>query len=157
MKLSEDCLTRRRGDAEARLELDEITGTIVDAAVKIHRDMGPSLLESVYEVVLASVLERRGLHVDRQRAIGFWYDGMHFENGFRADLVVAECVLVELKSVERMAKVHPKQLLTYLRLTNLRVGLLLNFGAATMKEGLRRVVNDVPPSSTSLLRVNRLR
>ena len=152
-----DCLTRRRGDAEGRLELDEITGAVLDAAVKLHRDLGPSLLESVYEVVLASALKRRGLHVQRQCSISFAYEGVTFEDAFRVDLIVNERVLVELKSVERIARVHPKQLLTYLRLMNLRVGLLLNFGAATMREGVKRVVNDFPPSSSSLLRVNHLR
>jgi iron complex transport system substrate-binding protein len=137
------------------MELDEITGLVVDAAVKIHRDLGPGLLETVYELVLAASLKRRGLRVERQRAIGFSYEGLRFDAGFRVDLIVEGCVLVELKSVERRAPVHTKQLLTYLRLMNLPVGLLLNFGAATMKEGLKRVVNDFPPSTSSILRVNR--
>ena len=156
-RLREHWLTRRRGDAEVLLELDDITGAVLDVAVKIHRDLGPSLLESVYEVVLAAMLQRRGLSVQRQRLVSFTYEGMTFEDGFRVDLIVNGCVLVELKSVERMARVHPKQLLTYLRLMNLRVGLLLNFGAATMREGVKRVVNDFPPPTSSPLRVNRPR
>ena len=136
------------------MELDDITGTIIDASMRLHDRLGPGLLESVYEIILASVLERRGLDVQRQCSVTFTYDGVTFDDGFRVDLVVERCVLVELKSVEQMAKVHSKQLLTYLRLTNLRVGLLLNFGAPTMKDGLKRVVNDLPPSSSSL-RVNR--
>jgi GxxExxY protein len=137
------------------MELDDITGAVVDASIRIHRDLGPGLLESVYEVVLAAVLARRGLRVERQRALTFAYDGMQFDNGFRVDLLVERCVIVELKSVEKLAAVHAKQLLTYLRLTNLQVGLILNFGAGTMKEGLKRVVNDLHPSASPRLRVNK--
>jgi GxxExxY protein len=136
------------------MKLDEITGAVVDESIKIHRELGPGLIESVYEVVLARALERRGVHVERQRPIDFSYDGMVFRQGFRADLVAESCVIVELKSVERIALVHTKQLLTYLRLMNLQVGLVLNFGAGTMKEGLKRVVNDLPPSASPSLRVN---
>jgi iron complex transport system substrate-binding protein len=139
------------------VELDDITGAVVDASIRIHRDLGPGLVESVYEMVLAAVLERRGLRVARQQAVRFSYDGIEFDNGFRIDLLVEECVVVELKSIERLSPVHPKQLLTYLRLTDLRVGLLLNFGAGTMKEGLKRVVNDFAPVMPSHLRVNQPR
>ena|SRR5436190_16680107 len=125
------------------MELDDITGQIVDAAVGIHSGLGPGLLESVYEMILVAKLQRRGLRADRQRAITFPYDGMVFENGFRVDLVVEDRVLVEVKSVERHAAVHPKQLLTYLRLMDLRVGLLLNFGFPLMRDGIERVVNDL--------------
>jgi len=136
------------------MELDDITGTIVDAAMKIHMDLGPGLLESVYEAVLAKALQKRGLRVERQKPISFEYDGTRFEEGFRIDLLVEGCVIVELKSVEKLAPVHSKQLLTYLRLMKLPVGLLLNFGAATLKEGLHRVVNDLAPSAPPRLRVN---
>jgi iron complex transport system substrate-binding protein len=136
------------------IELDDITGAIVDAAIKIHIDLGPGLLESVYEVVLAKALEKRGLKVERQKAIRFEYDGIFFEEGFRADLVIEGLVIVELKSVEKLVPVHSKQLLTYLRLTSLPVGLLINFGAATLKEGLHRVVNNLPSSASPRLRVN---
>jgi iron complex transport system substrate-binding protein len=135
-------------------ELDDITGAIVDAALKIHLELGPGLLESVYEAVLARALERRGFHVERQKAIRFEYDGMVFEEGFRADLLVEDLVVVELKSVEKLAPVHSKQLLTYLRLMNLPVGLLINFGAATLKEGLHRIVNNLQPSASPHLQVN---
>ncbi len=135
-------------------ELDDITGTIIDAAVKIHRDLGPGLLESVYEAVLARELERRGLDVVRQRVIRIDYDGMVFEEAFRADILVENRVVLELKSVERLAPVHSKQLLTYLRLMHLPVGLLINFGAATLKEGLHRIVNRLPSSASPGLRVN---
>jgi iron complex transport system substrate-binding protein len=136
-------------------ELDEITGAVVDAAMKIHMELGPGLLESVYEAVLARALERRGFSVERQKAVRFEYDGMVFEEGFRTDLLVERRVIVELKSVEKLAPVHSKQLLTYLRLMNLPVGLLINFGAATLKEGLHRIVNNLQPSASPGLRVNR--
>jgi iron complex transport system substrate-binding protein len=136
------------------MELDEITGVIVDSAMKIHKDLGPGLLESVYEVVLAKALQKRGLLVERQKAIEFEYDGIKFEEGFRVDLLVDGRAIVELKSVEKLSAVHGKQVLTYLRLMNLPVGLLINFGAATLKEGLHRVVNNLPSSASPRLRVN---
>ena len=123
-----------RGDAETRRkkgmtkDIDEITGEIVDAALKVHRLLGPGLLESVYEIVLARELERRGLRVERQADASFDFDGMHFDEGFRVHLLVEGAVIVELKSVEKLAAVHPKQVLTYLRLLKLPVGLLINFG-----------------------------
>lgn len=135
-------------------ELDDITGAIIDASIKIHRDLGPGLLESVYEVVLARSLERRGFQVERQKPIRFEYDGMVFEEGFRTDLLVDSRVVVELKSVEKLAPVYSKQLLTYIRLMNLPVGLLINFGGETLKEGLHRIVNSLPPSASPCLRVN---
>lgn len=125
-----------------RPEIDEITGQVVDAAVKLNTRLGPGLLESVYELVLARELERRGLMVERQKAVSFDFDGIRFEDAFRVDLLVEGCVVVELKSVEALAPVHSKQILTYIRLLNLPVGLLINFGAATMKEGPGRVVNN---------------
>jgi len=135
-------------------ELDDITGAVVDAALKIHLDLGPGLLESVYESVLTRALQRRRLQVERQKTIRFEYDGMVFEEGFRTDLLVEGRVVVELKSVENLAPVHSKQLLTYLRLMNLQVGLLINFGAATLKEGLHRIINNLPSSASPRLRVN---
>ncbi len=135
-------------------ELDEITGEIVDAAMKVHMRLGPGLLESVYEAVLARELERRGLKVERQKRVVFEFDGMQFDEGLRIDLFVDDVVLVELKSIESLAPVHPKQVLTYLRLLKVPVGLLLNFGAATMKEGLHRIVNNYVPSASPRLRVN---
>ena len=138
------------------LGIDDITAAIIDTALGIHRHLGPRLFESVYEVVLARALARQGFHVARQEPLGFEYDGMVFEEGFRVDLLVDHRVIVEIKSVERIAPVHRKQLLTYLRLADLRVGLLINFGAGTLKEGLHRVVNDLPASPSSRLRVNRV-
>jgi iron complex transport system substrate-binding protein len=124
------------------VQLEKITGAIIEASILIHRRLGPGVFESVYETVLASMLTRRGLIIERQRLVGFTFDDMRFDQGFRVDLLVEGCVIVEVKSVDRVVAAHRKQLLTYLRLTNLRVGLLLNFGAETMKEGVTRVVND---------------
>jgi GxxExxY protein len=135
-------------------ELDEITGAIVDTALRIHKELGPGLLESVYEVVLARALEKRGLRVERQKGIRFEYDGIVFEEDFRVDILVDDRVVVELKSVEKLAPVHCKQLLTYLRLLKLPVGLLINFGAPTLKEGLHRIANNLPSSASPRLRVN---
>ncbi len=101
------------------------------------------------------MLERRGLRVERQKTVAFDFDGMHFDEGLRVDLLVEDCLVVELKSVETIAPVHAKQLLTYIRLLNLPVGLLINFGAATFKEGVKRVVNNHRNFAASRLRVNR--
>ncbi|HEX3071915.1 MAG TPA: GxxExxY protein [Thermoanaerobaculia bacterium] len=137
-------------------ELDDVTGAIIDSAIKIHRELGPGLLESVYELALTGLLVRSGFQVERQKPIRFEYDGIVFDNGFRLDLLVDGAVIVEIKSVETLAPVHSKQLLTYLRLADRRVGLLINFGAATLKEGLHRIVNGFLPSASPRLRVNRL-
>ncbi len=138
-------------------DIDDITGEIVDAAYKLHTELGPGLLESVYEMILAKELQKRGLSVERQKAIQFEYNGMRFEEGFRIDLLVDGRVVVELKSVEKPSSVYAKQLLTYLRLMNLSVGLLINFGAPTLKDGLHRIVNKYQPSSSASprLRVNK--
>jgi iron complex transport system substrate-binding protein len=136
-------------------DIDVLTSTIIEVAIGIHRDIGPGLFESVYERLLAASLEKRGLRVERQLVVRFEYDGIAFDEGFRVDLLVDGRVVVEVKSVPELALVHGKQVLTYLRLMQLPVGLLINFGAPTLKEGLRRLVNDHKPGSTSLLRVNR--
>ena len=136
------------------MQMDDITGAIVDSAVALHRNPGPGLFESLYEALLFSDLRRRGVHVERQRLIRVSYDGTDIEDAFRADLLVEQCVIVEIKSIARTLPVHTKQLLTYLRLTNLRVGLLLNFGAERMKDGIERVVNTYAASGPSLLRIN---
>ena len=122
---------------------NEITGKIVDAAYKVHSELGPGLFESVYEVILCYELINRNLKVDRQVSIPIEYEKVKFDEGFRADLVVEDRVIVELKSVEQVAPVHKKQLLTYLRLADMRVGLLLNFGQALIKDGIHRVVNGL--------------
>ena len=126
-------------------EVNEITRVTVDAAYGIHRRLGPGLLENVYEALLAQALEKRGLGIRRQVAIPFEYDGLRFEDGLRVDLLVGGLVVVELKSVEKLAPVHRKQVLTYLRVLDLPVGLLINFGAPTFKEGIRRVANTYAP------------
>lgn len=137
-------------------DLDDVTGNVIDAAIRIHRTLGPGLLETVYEAILTKELERRGLVVYRQMVVPFEYDGIHFDERLRVDLLVDGRVVVELKSVERVAPVHGKQLLTYLRLSKLPVGLLINFGGATLKEGIQRIVNELPPASSPRLRVNRV-
>ena len=143
-----------RGNAETRRELDEVTGAIIDCSIRLHQSVGPCLLESVYEAILARDLMRRGLKLERQKLLGFEHDGMVFEEGLRLDLRVDGRGIVELKSVETIHPVHKKQLLTYLRLAHQPVGLWINLGAATLKEGLHRVVNNLAPSTSSLLRVN---
>lgn len=126
------------------VEENTIAGVVVDAAFKVHTTLGPGLLESVYQAVLAHELGKRGLDVQPEVPIGVTYDGLRFNLGFRADLVVNNRVLVELKSVEHLAAVHKKQTLTYIRLANLRLGLLINFGAVRIKDGITRLVNGLP-------------
>ena len=126
---------------------DEIGRQIVDIAVQIHRAVGPGLLESVYEVILAHELRRKGLAVERQVSIPVEYEGLKFDEGFRADLLVEHKVIVELKCVERLNNAHKKQLLTYLKLTDRKLGYLLNFGEALMKHGITRTVNRLPEES----------
>jgi GxxExxY protein len=120
---------------------NEIGTIVVDCAVELHRDLGPGLLETVYEVTLARALERRGLSVQRQAGVTIEYRGERFEEGFRADLIVGNLVIVELKSVERVTPAHKKQVLTYLRLTDLKLGYLLNFGEALMRDGITRIIH----------------
>lgn len=136
--------------------MEEISADVVDAALRLHRDLGPGLLESVYETLLAGELARRGYAVVRQHVVDIDYDGMHFAAAFRIDLLVEQKLLVEIKSVERLNAAHAKQLLTYLRLTKQPLGLLINFGEATLKEGLKRVVNGHTSFASSRLRVNQI-
>jgi GxxExxY protein len=128
--------------------IDQISGDVLDVALRIHRDLGPGLLESVYEIVLAAKLAELGYVVDRQKAIDVEFEGLRFEAAFRIDLMVDNQLLVEIKSVEKLNNAHAKQLLTYLRLTKQPVGLLINFAGATLKEGVRRLVNDYDPSAS---------
>jgi GxxExxY protein len=122
---------------------NEIAKEIVDAAFKIHTTLGPGLLESVYEAVLTHELSSRGLPVERQKSMPVIYENVRLEEGFRADLMVSDKVIVELKSVEKVAPVHKKQLLTYLRLADKRLGLLINFGEARIRDGITRIVNKL--------------
>ena len=131
------------------LKENEIAKEVVDAAFQIHSKLGPGLLETVYEVVLAHELRKRGLEVQRQIPVPITYEGLTFEEGFRADLVVNGVVVVELKSIETVAKVHKKQLLTYLRLMDCKLGLLINFGDTLIKNGISRVVNGLDESNNS--------
>ena len=136
------------------MEENEVGTIVVDCAVRIHRDLGPGLLETVYEVVLASVLEQRGLRVERQVSVPIEYEGRKFVEGFRADLIVDGKVLVELKSVEHVSAAHKKQLLTYLRLTGLKLGYLLNFGEALMRDGITRIINGFLDPAPPCLRAS---
>ena len=131
-------------------DIDVVSGDVLDVALRLHRDLGPGLLESVYETVLAAHLGRRGYRVERQRPISFDFDGLHFEAAFRIDILVEDSLLIEIKSIERINPVHLKQVLTYLRLTKQPLGLLINFGGVTLKEGLRRVVNGYTFASPRL-------
>ena len=126
----------------------------MDCGYRIHVEVGPGLLESVYEAVLSKLLADRGLRVERQKMIPINVMGLSLDEGFRADLLVEDTLLIELKSVEKLAPVHSKQVLTYLRLLNLPLGLLMNFGAATFKEGCKRIVNGDQDFVSSCLRVN---
>ncbi len=122
---------------------NELAKDIVDAAYQVHIALGPGLLESVYERVLHHELNKRGLHAEAQVVVSVKYDEIQFNEGFRADLIVEDRVIVELKSVERVLPVHHKQLLTYLRLTDKRLGLLINFNEVKIKDGIHRIVNGL--------------
>ena len=125
------------------MDENAIAKEIVDAAFRIHTTLGPGLLESVYNTVLAHELNRKGLHTVQQQSIPVVYENMRIDAGFRADLVVEDKVIVEIKSVEVIAPVHKKQLLTYLRLADKRLGLLINFNVALIKDGITRIVNGL--------------
>ena len=122
---------------------NEIATIVVDACYHIHTRLGPGLLESVYTRILEYELGKRGLHVRREVPISFRYDELDFDEGFRADLIVGEKVILELKSIEKIAPIHKKQLLTYLKLTALKLGLLINFGSPLIKDGITRLVNGL--------------
>lgn len=136
------------------MEIEDLARSAVDCGFRIHRELGPGLLESVYEIVLFKSLEKRGLYVERQKAISFTFEDMQFDDAFRIDLLIDGKLLIELKSVEKPAPVHGKQTLTYLRLMNLPLGLLMNFGMATFKEGVQRIVNNHTDFASSRLRVH---
>jgi GxxExxY protein len=127
------------------MDEDEIGSVVVDAAIQVHRELGPGLLESVYEAVLAHEIAQRGLQVERQVPIRVRYRGLIFEEGFRADLLVGKRVIIELKSVEKLNNARKKQILTCLRLSGLKLGFLLNSGETLMKDGIIRTVNRLYP------------
>ena len=130
-------------------QIHDVTREVIGVAMRIHRDLGPGLLESVYEMVLAGKLVQLGYKVDRQKPIDIEFKGMHFGAAFRTDVLIDDRLIVEIKSAEQISRTHAKQLLTYLRLMKQPVGLILNFGGETMKEGIRRLVNNYIGSASS--------
>jgi iron complex transport system substrate-binding protein len=134
--------------------IDRVSGAVVDECIRIHRELGPGLLESVYEAVLAAALARRGFKIDRQMPVDINYDGLCLPAAFKIDLLIENALILEIKSVERLSNLHAKQLLTYLRLTGLHVGLLLNFSGETMKEasGASSTTTGADPSAPPRLR-----
>lgn len=122
-------------------ELERIATDVVDVSIRLHMALGPGLLESVYTVLLEKKLIERGHTVEREKPVPLIFEGTKFEMGFRADLIINGCLIVELKSVEKLLPVHAKQLLTYLKITGMRLGLLINFGEARLKDGIKRIAN----------------
>ncbi|HZC37792.1 MAG TPA: GxxExxY protein [Sphingomicrobium sp.] len=123
------------------MEIEELARQTIDCGFRIHKKLGPGLLENVYETIMAAALEKAGFRVERQKSIPIFFDNIVITDACRADLVVEDMLIIEIKSLERLAPVHGKQLLTYVRLMEQPLGLLMNFGAETFKEGLKRVVN----------------
>jgi GxxExxY protein len=134
--------------------VEELARIVVDCSYRLHTDLGPGMLESVYEAFLAAKLAKANLRVDRQKPIPVEYEGLKLADGFRADLIIEDSLIVEIKSVEHLAPVHSKQLLTYLRLTKQPLGLLINFGSARFRDGVKRVVNGHTNFASSRLRVH---
>ncbi len=122
---------------------NEIGKIVVDAAITVHKALGPGIFENVYEIALTHELKKHGLNVERQVPVSIEYDGIEFDEGFRADIFIEKKVILELKSVESINNVYKKQLLTYLRLSEMKLGFLLNFGEALMKDGIIRIVNNL--------------
>ena len=137
-------------------DVEELARIAIDTGLGVHKMLGPGLFESVYEAILALELSRAGLSVTRQAPISIEYEGVQLGEGFRVDLLVEDKLIVEIKSVERLSPLHVKQMLTYLRLLDRPLGLLMNFGGATFREGIKRVVNNHREPSTRL-RVNQVR
>lgn len=131
------------------IDIDRITGDVLDVSIRLHRDLGPGLLESAYEQVLGLRLQAMGYKVDRQVPIDIEFETIRVASAFKVDLLVDDRLVIEIKSVERLAPVHAKQLLTYLKLLKQPVSLLINFGGETLKEGFRRMVNNHTPSASS--------
>ncbi len=134
---------RRKERIRIVMRENQIAKNVVDAAFRVHTKLGPGLLESVYEVVLAYEIEKKGLSVIRQKSVSVKYDDIVFDIGFRADIIVEDLVILELKSIEATAPVHKKQLLTYLRLADKKLGLLINFGAPLIKHSIFRIANGL--------------
>jgi len=134
---------------EERDRLDSITRRIIGAAIEVHRRLGPGLLESAYEACLAYELRQLGLKVEEQRPLPVVYRDVKLDCGYRLDLLVEDCVIIEIKAVDRLAPIHDAQLLSYLKLSDKRVGLLINFHVRVLKNGLKRIVNEFPDSAVS--------
>ena len=134
---------RRRGAESFDMNENEIGTVVLEAAVEVHRELGPGLLESIYEAALSYELNLRGLNVERQMSLPIRYKGLEFDEGFRADIVVESRVILELKSVEKLNNAHRKQIQSYLKLADMRLGYLLNFAQALMKDGIVRAVNNL--------------
>ena len=125
------------------MESNEISGQVVDAAMKVHSSLGPGLLENAYEACLKYELQKRGMQAERQVALPVVYDGVRIELGYRLDLLVENEIIVELKAVERLTRIHEAQLLSYLKLSNKKIGLLLNFNVLRLRDGVKRMVNNL--------------
>lgn len=125
------------------MDINEVTGTVLDCCIRIHRELGPGLFESVYEEVLSYELEKLGYEIERQAGIEVEWDGQSMGLGFRADMIVESMVIIELKSVEKLQPVHFKQLQTYLKLTDIKIGLLINFNESLLKNGFHRIANGI--------------
>lgn len=136
------------------MEINDITGIIINEAIKIHTDLGPGLLESLYEEILAYRLKERNLQVRRQVPIPVFYEKVKMDVGFRADMIVNDTVILEIKSIETLLPVHFKQLLTYLKITDKRIGLLINFNEALLKNGIKRIANKYNSAAPATLREN---
>ncbi|MDP2936289.1 MAG: GxxExxY protein [Dehalococcoidia bacterium] len=130
--------------------LNEITNSIIGAAIQVHRVLGPGLLESAYEACLAFELTQRGLKIEQQKPLPVIYNDIRLDCGYRLDLLVEGTIIVEIKSIDRLAPIHQAQLLSYLKLSGLRLGLLINFNVKVLKDGIRRVINGFPPSPRAL-------
>lgn len=133
---------QERQDVEPSQELDRVVRQIVDAAIAVHRNLGPGLLESVYERCLAYEIEKRGISVDRQVPIPIRYDDLVLETGLRLDMLAAQSVIIEIKAVDRLLAIHDAQLLTYLKLSGRTIGLLINFNVHRVKDGIRRLIRS---------------
>ena len=137
------------------LNVEELTAIAIDCGLKVHKDLGPGMLESAYESVLAHLLPcKRGLSVERQKVIPILYEGLIVEQGFRADLIIEGLLLIELKTVERLSPLHARQVTTYLKFSGLHVGLLMNFSCEKFTDGLKRLVYNHHQTSNSRLRIN---
>ena len=144
----------RRIAKEVALDVEELSAIAVDSGLQVHKDLGPGMLESAYEAVLAHLLMNKGLSVERQKVIPITYAGLEIEQGFRADLISENQLLIELKTVERLSMVHARQVRTYLKFTGLHVGLLMNFSSEKFTDGLKRIVNNHFATQNSRLNIN---